>query len=114
MMAAYPSPAIAQRSWDYRTLGLGHANMGTVLMRKGIPYDSPEATAICGAVTAVMCGEAYATSAEMARDLGPFPGFQRNQDAMLRVMRNHQRASDPTPTPEDPALSIPPPPLHHA
>src|SRR6266850_4183381 len=100
LMAAYPSPAIAQRSWDFRTLGLGYANMGTVLMRKGIPYDSPEATAICGAVTAVMCGEAYATSAEMARDLGPFPGFQRNQDAMLRVMRNHRRAAYRTPAAE--------------
>src|SRR6266446_6298536 len=108
LMAAYPSPAIAQRSWDYRTLGLGYANMGTVLMRKGIPYDSPEATAICGAVTAVMCGEAYATSAEMARDLGPFPGFQRNQDAMLRVMRNHRRAAYRTPAAEYEALSITP------
>jgi ribonucleoside-diphosphate reductase alpha chain len=108
LMAAYPSPAIAQRSWDYRTLGLGYANMGTVLMRKGIPYDSPEATAICGAVTAVMCGEAYATSAEMARDLGPFPGFQRNQDAMLRVMRNHRRAAYRTPAGEYEGLSIAP------
>ena len=108
LMAAYPSPAIAQRSWDYRTLGLGYANMGTVLMRRGIPYDSPEATAICGAITAVMCGEAYATSAEMARDLGPFPGFQRNQDAMLRVMRNHRRAAYRTPAGEYEGLSIAP------
>jgi ribonucleoside-diphosphate reductase alpha chain len=108
LMAAYPSPAIAQRSWDYRTLGLGYANMGTVLMRKGIPYDSPEATAICGAVTAVMCGEAYATSAEMARDLGPFPGFPRNHDAMLRVMRNHRRAAYRTPAAEYEGLSITP------
>ena len=108
LMAAYPSPAIAQRSWDYRTLGLGYANMGTVLMRRGIPYDSPEATAICGAITAVMCGEAYATSAEMARDLGPFPGFQRNQDAMLRVMRNHRRAAYRPPAGEYEGLSIAP------
>jgi ribonucleoside-diphosphate reductase alpha chain len=108
LMAAYPSPAIAQRSWDYRTLGLGYANMGTVLMRRGIPYDSPEATAICGAITAVMCGEAYSTSAEMARDLGPFPGFQRNQDAMLRVMRNHRRAAYRTPAGEYEGLSIAP------
>jgi ribonucleoside-diphosphate reductase alpha chain len=93
LMAAYPSPAIAQRSWDYRTLGLGYANMGTVLMRKGIPYDSPEAVAICGAVTAIMTGEAYATSAEMARDLGPFPGYRKNREPMLRVMRNHRRAA---------------------
>jgi ribonucleoside-diphosphate reductase alpha chain len=108
LMAAYPSPAIAQRSWDYRTLGLGYANMGTVLMRKGIPYDSPEATAICGAITAVMCGEAYATSAEMARDLGPFPGYARNQAAMLRVMRNHRRAAYRTPAAEYEGLSIAP------
>jgi ribonucleoside-diphosphate reductase alpha chain len=93
LMAAYPSPAIAQRSWDFRTLGLGYANMGTVLMRRGIPYDSPEATSICGAMTAIMCGEAYATSAEMARDLGPFPGYHKNQAHMLRVMRNHRRAA---------------------
>jgi ribonucleoside-diphosphate reductase alpha chain len=93
LMAAYPSPAIAQKSWEFRTLGLGYANMGTVLMRRGIPYDSPEATAICGALTAIMTGEAYATSAEMARDLGPFPGYARNREAMLRVIRNHRRAA---------------------
>src|SRR5215510_13483179 len=75
LMAAYPSPVIAQKSWDFRTLGLGYANMGTVLMRSGIPYDSAEAVAICGAITAIMHGEAYATSAEMAKDLGPFPGY---------------------------------------
>src|SRR4026207_1080018 len=64
--------------------------MGTVLMRRGIPHDSAEAAAICGARTAIMCGEAYATSAEMARDLGPFPGYAKNQAHMLRVMRNHR------------------------
>ncbi|HXJ80943.1 MAG TPA: LAGLIDADG family homing endonuclease [Candidatus Methylomirabilis sp.] len=93
LMAAYPSPAIAQKSWDFRTLGLGYANMGTVLMRSGIPYDSPAAVAICGAITAIMNGEAYATSAEMARDLGPFPGFAKNRAPMLRVMRNHRGAA---------------------
>jgi ribonucleoside-diphosphate reductase alpha chain len=93
LMGAYPSPPIAERSWHYRTLGLGYANMGTVLMRQGIPYDSPEAVAICGATTAIMHGEAYATSAEMAKDLGPFPGYARNREAMLRVMRNHRRAA---------------------
>ena len=93
LMASYPSPDIAQKSWDYRTLGLGYANMGTVLMRQGIPYDSSEAAAICGAVTAVMTGESYATSAELARDLGAFPGFARNREAMLRVIRNHRRAA---------------------
>ena len=93
LMAAYPSPPIAERSWHYRTLGLGYANMGTVLMRQGIPYDSPEAVNICGAITAIMHGEAYATSAEIAKDLGPFPGYARNREAMLRVMRNHRRAA---------------------
>ncbi len=108
LMAAYPSPIIAQKSWDFRTLGLGYANMGTVLMRKGIPYDSPEAVAICGAITAIMNGEAYATSAEMARDLGPFPGFQRNRAAMLRVIRNHRRAAYHARPNEYEALSIKP------
>ncbi|MGH7398012.1 MAG: adenosylcobalamin-dependent ribonucleoside-diphosphate reductase, partial [Candidatus Rokuibacteriota bacterium] len=108
LMAAYPSPTIAQRSWDFRTLGLGYANMGTVLMRRGIPYDSPEATAICGAVTAIMCGEAYATSAEMARDLGPFPGYHKNQAHMLRVMRNHRRAAYGVAPVEYEGLSITP------
>jgi len=108
LMAAYPSAAIAQRSWDFRTLGLGYANMGTVLMRRGIPYDSPEAAAICGAITAIMCGEAYATSAEMARDLGPFPGFGKNQAHMLRVMRNHRRAAYHVTPAEYEGLSIAP------
>jgi ribonucleoside-diphosphate reductase alpha chain len=108
LMAAYPSAPIAQRSWDFRTLGLGYANMGTVLMRRGIPYDSPEAAAICGAITAVMCGEAYATSAEMARDLGPFPGYAKNQAHMLRVMRNHRRAAHNGGPAEYEGLSITP------
>jgi ribonucleoside-diphosphate reductase alpha chain len=108
LMAAYPSPAIAERSWAFRTLGLGYANLGTVLMRRGIPYDSPEATAICGAVTAIMCGEAYATSAEMARDLGPFPGYAKNHAHMLRVMRNHRRAAYGASPAEYEALSITP------
>ena len=108
LMASYPSPTIAQKSWDYRTLGLGYANMGTVLMRKGIPYDSPEAVAICGAITAIMNGEAYATSAEMARDLGPFTHFQRNRPHMLRVMRNHRRAAYNAKPGEYEGLSITP------
>jgi ribonucleoside-diphosphate reductase alpha chain len=108
LMAAYPSPAIAEKSWAFRTLGLGYANLGTVLMRRGIPYDSPEATAICGAVTAIMCGEAYATSAEMARDLGPFPGYAKNHAHMLRVMRNHRRAAYGAAPVEYEALSITP------
>ncbi len=108
LMAAYPSPAIAHRSWEFRTLGLGYANMGTVLMRRGIPYDSPEATAICGALTAIMTGEAYAASAELARDLGPFPGYAKNREAMLRVARNHRRAAYDAPPLEYEGLTITP------
>ena len=108
LMAAYPSPAIAQKSWDFRTLGLGYANMGTVLMRKGIPYDSPEAVAVCGAITAIMNGEAYATSAELARDLGAFPGYAKNRPHMLRVMRNHRRAAYNAAPSEYEGLSIAP------
>ncbi len=108
LMAAYPSPVIARKSWDYRTLGLGYANMGTVLMRSGIPYDSPEAGSICGAITAIMHGEAYATSAEMAKDLGPFPGYAKNRTHMLRVIRNHRRAAYNAPASDYEGLSITP------
>ncbi|WP_420393639.1 vitamin B12-dependent ribonucleotide reductase [Acuticoccus sp.] len=92
-MAQFPSPAIAQRSYEYRTLGLGFANIGGLLMVSGIPYDSAQGRALCGAVSAIMTGVAYATSAEMARDLGPFPRYGENAAAMLRVMRNHRRAA---------------------
>ena len=108
LMGAYPSPTIAQKSWDFRTLGLGYANMGTVLMRSGIPYDSPEGVAICGALTAIMHGEAYATSARMAKDLGPFPGFQKNRLPMLRVIRNHRRAAYNAPARDYEGLTITP------
>ena len=108
LMAAYPSPVIAQKSWDFRTLGLGYANMGTVLMRSGIPYDSAEAVAICGAITAIMHGEAYATSAEMAKDLGPFPGYAKNRTHMLRVIRNHRRATYNAPASDYEGLTITP------
>ncbi|MGD9539152.1 MAG: vitamin B12-dependent ribonucleotide reductase [Alphaproteobacteria bacterium] len=93
LMAQYPSREIAQRSFEYRTLGLGFANIGGLLMCAGIPYDSPAARAICGTLSAIMTGVAYATSAEMAGELGAFPGYERNRDAMLRVMRNHTRAA---------------------
>jgi ribonucleoside-diphosphate reductase alpha chain len=93
LMASYPSPAIAERSFAFRTLGLGYANLGTLLMRMGIPYSSARGTAICGAVTSILTGEAYATSSEMARELGPFPGFARNRKDMLRVIRNHRRTA---------------------
>ncbi len=93
MMAQFPSKEIAQRSYDYRTLGLGFANIGGLLMASGLPYDSAEGRALCGAITALMTGEAYATSAEMAQSLGAFPGYTNNADHMLRVIRNHRRAA---------------------
>jgi ribonucleoside-diphosphate reductase alpha chain len=93
LMASFPSRAIAEKSFIFRTLGLGYANLGTILMRLGIPYDSPRALAICGALTAVLTGEAYATSAEMAAELGPFEGYARNCKHMLRVIRNHRLAA---------------------
>lgn len=93
LMAQFPSKEIAERSYAYRTLGLGYANIGGFLMTSGIPYDSPEGRAICGALSAIMTGVSYATSAEMAGELGAFPAFERNREVMLRVMRNHQRAA---------------------
>jgi ribonucleoside-diphosphate reductase alpha chain len=93
LMAQFPSADVAQKSYDFRTLGLGYANLGTVLMMMGIPYDSPKALAICGALSSIMTGESYAASAEMAADVGPFPKYDNNRDAMLRVIRNHRRAA---------------------
>src|SRR6476660_2362221 len=92
-MAQFPSRRIAQLSYEYRTLGLGYANIGGLLMASGIPYDCAEARSLCGALSAIMTGISYATSADMARELGPFPGFARNREHMLRVMRNHARAA---------------------
>jgi ribonucleoside-diphosphate reductase alpha chain len=92
-MAQFPSRRIAQLSYEYRTLGLGYANIGGLLMASGIPYDSPEARSLCGALSSIMTGVSYATSADMARELGAFPGFERNREHMLRVMRNHARAA---------------------
>ena len=93
LMAQFPSKEIAKLSYDYRTLGLGFANIGGLLMTNGIAYDSHEGRAICGALSAIMTGISYATSAEMAKELGPFPGFAKNREHMLRVMRNHRRAA---------------------
>jgi len=93
LMAQFPSPEVAQLSYDYRTLGLGYANLGSMLMVSGIPYDSEEARAIGGAITAIMTGVAYRTSAEMAEALGAFPRFKENREHMLRVMRNHRAAA---------------------
>jgi len=92
-MAHFPSAAIAQGSYDYRPLGLGYANLGSLLMRMGIPYDSEEGRGIAGALTAILTGYSYAASAEMAQALGPFRMYRQNADAMLRVMRNHRRAA---------------------
>ncbi len=93
LMAQFPSKEVAQLSYDYRTLGLGFANLGTILMISGIPYDSEEARAIAGSVSAVMTGIAYKTSAEMASFLGAFDKYQDNKTDMLRVMRNHRAAA---------------------
>ena len=93
-MAQFPSRRIAERSFRYRTLGLGFANLGGLLMSCGIPYDSPEGRAASAAIAALMTGEAYGTSADMARWMGPFAGYAANRDAMLRVMRNHRRAAE--------------------
>src|SRR6187402_1642511 len=93
MMAQFPSKAIAELSYEFRTLGLGFANIGGLLMTMGLPYDSKEGRALCGALTAVMTGVSYATSAEMAKELGPFPGYKKNAAHMLRVIRNHRRAA---------------------
>jgi len=91
--SSYPTKNIAQNSHDYRPLGLGYANLGTLLMLLGVPYDSEQGRSIAGALTAIMCGRAYAQSAKMAGSKGPFPGFAKNREPMLRVMRMHQDAA---------------------
>ena len=93
LMAQFPSKEVAQLSYDYRTLGLGYANLGSMLMVSGIPYDSEEARGIAGALTAIMTGIAYKTSAELAGILGPFAKYEENKQDMLRVMRNHRAAA---------------------
>ncbi|MEW5884263.1 MAG: vitamin B12-dependent ribonucleotide reductase [Armatimonadota bacterium] len=108
LMAQFPSKRIAELSYEFRTLGLGYANMGALLMRMGIPYDSEKGRAIIGALTAILGGESYATSAEMARELGPFPGYKKNSDEMLRVIRNHRRAAYGGGEKSYEGLSIPP------
>ena len=112
LMAQFPSREIAQRSFDFRTLGLGYANLGGLLMSSGIAYDSDAGRAICGSLSAIMTGIAYATSAEMAAELGTFPRFAENRDAMLRVMRNHRRAAYGERTGYE-QVATPPVPLNH-
>ncbi|MDJ0839482.1 MAG: vitamin B12-dependent ribonucleotide reductase [Acidobacteriota bacterium] len=93
LMAQFPARRIAELSYEYRTLGLGYANLGALLMVCGIPYHSHRGNAITGAITAVMTGTSYKTSAEMAKELGPFPRYKDNKEEMQRVMRNHRRAA---------------------
>jgi ribonucleoside-diphosphate reductase alpha chain len=108
LMAQYPSREIAQGSYDFRTLGLGYANIGSLLMTAGIPYESDEAYAFTGSVTALMTAESYKTSAEMARTHGPFPKYHLNKDDMLRVVRNHRRAAFNAPESEYEKLTVKP------
>jgi ribonucleoside-diphosphate reductase alpha chain len=113
MMAQFPSKQIAELSYEFRTLGLGYANIGGLLMTAGIPYDSDAGRAICGALSAIMTGVSYATSAEMAEKLGPFPGYKKNREHMLRVMRNHRRAAYGERSGYE-KVATPPVPLDHA
>jgi ribonucleoside-diphosphate reductase alpha chain len=111
-MAQFPSKEIARLSYDYRTLGLGYANIGGLLMSSGIPYDSDHGRAICAALSSILTGRAYATSAEIAAKSGVFPGHRANAQAMLRVIRNHKRAADGEAGGYE-KLSVAPTPLDH-
>lgn len=113
LMAQFPSKQIAELSYEYRTLGLGYANIGGLLMTMGLPYDSVKGRALCGALTAIMTGIAYATSAEMAGELGPFPQYGKNARHMLRVIRNHRNAAHGNADGYE-KLFIAPVPLDHA
>ncbi|MBN2353158.1 MAG: adenosylcobalamin-dependent ribonucleoside-diphosphate reductase [Spirochaetales bacterium] len=108
VMAQFPSKAIARKSFDFRTIGLGFANLGALLMVLGIPYDSAEGRAIAAALSAILTGECYRTSALMAKELGPFARFQANREHMLRVIRNHRRAAYNAPVSEYEGLSVTP------
>lgn len=108
LMAQFPSKEIAELSYVFRTLGLGYANIGAALMVQGVPYDSPEGCAIAGALTSIMHMRAYATSAEMAKELGTFGGYERNREHMLKVIRNHRRAAYSVPKEEYEGLTITP------
>ncbi len=112
LMAQFPSPQIAKLSYEFRTLGLGYANIGGLLMSLGFGYDSAEGRALCGALSAVMTGASYATSAEIAGEVGAFPGYERNAAHMLRVIRNHRRAATGATTGYE-GLSVPPVALDH-
>jgi ribonucleoside-diphosphate reductase alpha chain len=107
-MAQFPSVSVAQKSYDFRTLGLGYANLGSLLMVQGIPYDSPAGRSWCAALSAILHAGAYATSAEMAGEMGPFPRYPANREAMLRVVRNHRLAAYNAPRDQYQGLTIPP------
>jgi ribonucleoside-diphosphate reductase alpha chain len=107
-MAQFPSQSVARKSFDFRTLGLGYANLGTLLMVQGIPYDSPEGRGWCGAVTALMHNASYAMSAEIASEMGPFVRYEANREQMLRVIRNHRRATYNAPREQFEGLTIAP------
>ena len=112
LMAQFPSKEIARRSFEFRTLGLGYANIGGLLMNMGLGYDSREGRALGGALTAIMTGVSYATSAEMAGEMGAFAGYEKNAEHMLRVIRNHRRAAHGA-TEGYEGLAVPPVPLDH-
>jgi len=112
LMAQFPSEAVAQGSYDFRTLGLGYANLGSLLMKMAVPYDSENSRAIAGSITSLMSGEAYATSAEMAACLGSFEKYEENKEHMLRVIRNHRRAAYAAKSDSYEGLTILPTPLN--
>jgi ribonucleoside-diphosphate reductase alpha chain len=113
MMAQFPAEKIAELSYRFRTLGLGYANIGGLLMASGIPYDSDEGRAYCGAVTALMTGIAYKVSAEIAAELGAFPGYPANRESTLRVLRNHRRAAHGSARGYEDLATLPVPLDHH-
>ena len=108
VMAQFPSREVARRSYDYRTLGLGFANLGALLMVMGVPYDSGEGRSIAAALTSILSGEGYAASALLAKDAGPFPRYEANREHMLRVIRNHRRAAYNAPAEEYEGLTVTP------
>jgi len=113
MMAQFPAEKIAELSYKFRTLGLGYANIGGLLMASGIPYDSDEGRAYCGAITALMTGVAYEVSAEIAGELGAFPGYPANRESTLRVLRNHRRAAHGQASGYEGLATLPVPLDHH-
>ena len=116
LMAAFPSKEIAELSWRYRTLGLGYANLGAMLMQAGIPYDTEEGRAICAALSAILTGRSYAASALLAAEHGPFDGFAENKEHMLRVIRNHRLAAHGVKPDSDDweSLAVRPVPIDHS